>query len=77
MALTGRLGLLAVAAAVVVGVLAPSGTGLLLVTLALVLLVVVDVALAGPVRSLSFRRDGDTSVRLGETATTQLILTNT
>ena len=76
MALTGRLGLLAVAAAVVVGVLAPSGTGLLLVTLALVLLVVVDVALAGPVRSLSFRRDGDTSVRLGEPARVQLTVTN-
>jgi uncharacterized protein (DUF58 family) len=75
-ALTGRLGLVALAAAVVVGVLAPSGTGLVLVTLARILLVVVDVALAGPVRSLSFRRDGDTSVRLGEPARVQLTVTN-
>ena len=76
MALTGRLGLLAVAAAVVVGVLAPSGTGLLLVTLALLVLVAVDLALAGPVRALAFRRDGDTSVRLGEPARVRLTVTN-
>jgi uncharacterized protein (DUF58 family) len=75
-ALTGRLALLALAAAVVVGVLAPSGTGLLVVTLGLLALAAVDLSLAGPVRSLAFRRDGDTAVRLGEPARVRLTVTN-
>ncbi len=76
MALTGRLGLLALAAAVVVGALVPSAAGLLLVTLALVVLVAVDVALAAPVRRLVVTRDGDLTVRLGEPATVRLTVAN-
>ncbi|MEO7982103.1 MAG: DUF58 domain-containing protein [Sporichthyaceae bacterium] len=76
MALTGRLGLLALAGAVVVGILVPSGTGLLVVTLALAVLVAADLALAGPVRALTFVREGDRAVRLGEPAQVGLLVTN-
>jgi uncharacterized protein (DUF58 family) len=75
-ALTGRLGLLALAGAAVVGLLLPSGLGVLLVTGVLLALVAVDVALAGPVRPLRLERDGDTSVRLGEPAVVRLTVTN-
>jgi uncharacterized protein (DUF58 family) len=75
-ALTGRLGLLALAAAVLVGTIAPSGTGLLLVTATLLALVAVDLALAGPVRPLTFHRAGDTSVRLGQPARVRLTVAN-
>jgi uncharacterized protein (DUF58 family) len=76
MALTGRAGLLALAGALVVGLLLPSGLGVFLVTAAVVLLVALDVALAGPVRPLRFVRDGDTTVRLGEPATVRLTIDN-
>ena len=76
MALTGRAGLAGIAAAVVVGLLVPSGLGVLLVTAVLVLLLVIDLALAGPVRSLRFERDGDAAVRLGERAEVRLTVTN-
>jgi uncharacterized protein (DUF58 family) len=76
MALTGRAGLLALAGALVVGLVLPSGLGVLLVTAAVVLLVALDVALAGPVRPLRFVRDGDTAVRLGEPATVRLTIEN-
>jgi len=75
-ALTGRLGLVAVAVAIAVGLLAPTGWGVLLATLALLVLAAVDIALAGSVRALRLSRDGDTAVRLGETATVRLTLTN-
>jgi uncharacterized protein (DUF58 family) len=76
MALTGRLGLLAVAAAVVVGLLLPTGWGVLLACTVLGLLVAVDVALAGSVRRLQLSRDGDSAVRLGEPATVRLVVAN-
>ena len=68
MALTGRAGLLALAGAVVVGVLLPSWWGILLVTGLVLAAVAVDVALAPSVRTLRLSRSGDTAVRLGETA---------
>ena len=67
MALTGRLGLLAVLAAVLVGLVLPTGWGVLLTTTVLLALVAVDVALAGTVRGLQLSRSGDPQVRLGET----------
>lgn len=76
MALTGRLGLLAVIAAVLVGLLMPTGWGVLLATTLLLLLVAVDVAMAGPVRRLQLSRAGDSSVRLGESATVRLTVAN-
>jgi uncharacterized protein (DUF58 family) len=75
-ALTGRLGLLALAAAVVVGLLLPTGWGVLVATAALAALVALDVALAGSVRRLRLARDGDTGVRLGEPATVRLTVEN-
>ncbi len=76
MALTGRAGLAGLAAAAVVGLVFPSGLGVLLVTGLLLLLLAVDVALAGAVRSLRLERDGDTAVRLGEPAQVRLTVTN-
>ena len=76
MALTGRLALLAAAAAVVVGVLAPTGWAVLVATAGLLVLAAVDVALAGPVRTLQLKRDGDVAVRLGEPAAVRLTVTN-
>jgi len=75
-ALTGRLGLVALAAAAVVGLLAPTGWGVVVATALLLALVAVDVALAGSVRGLGMVRDGDSVVRLGETATVRLTVTN-
>jgi uncharacterized protein (DUF58 family) len=75
-ALTGRLGLLAAVAAVLVALLAPSGPGVLAATALLLGLAALDVALAGPVRDLDLHRDGDTTVRLGEAATVRLSLAN-
>jgi uncharacterized protein (DUF58 family) len=68
MALTGRAALLAAVGAVVVGALLPSAGGVLAVTAVVLLLVAVDVALAGSVRPLRLYRTGDQHVRLGETA---------
>jgi uncharacterized protein (DUF58 family) len=76
MALTGRLGLLALLGALVVGLLAPSGAGVAAVLLVLLVLVLVDLALAGSVRALRFSRAGTTSVRLGEPAEVTLTVTN-
>ncbi|MFF0147120.1 uncharacterized protein (DUF58 family) [Amycolatopsis sulphurea] len=76
MALTGRLGLLALLGALVVGLLFPSVTGVLAVVAVLLVLVAVDVALAGSVRALQFSRRGTTSVRLGERASVTLLVAN-
>ncbi len=76
MALTGRAGLLALLGALVVGLLAPAWWGLLLVTGLLVVLVAVDVALAGSVRALHLDRSGDVAVRLGEPAAVSLRVGN-
>ncbi len=76
MALTGRAGLLALASVFVVAFAAPSRAGLALASLAVVLLVALDVALAPAVRRLTFARAGDTSVRLGNQASVRLTVTN-
>ncbi|WP_410630255.1 DUF58 domain-containing protein [Amycolatopsis sp. cmx-4-83] len=76
MAVTGRLGLLALFGALVVGLLAPSDAGLLAVGGVLLVLVVVDLVLAGSVRALAFSRSGDTSVRLGEPCEVTLVVAN-
>ncbi|MFI9273563.1 DUF58 domain-containing protein [Kitasatospora sp. NPDC052896] len=76
MALTGRTALLAAAGALVVGLLLPSWTGIAVVTLPLLVAVLVDLALAAPVRSLVLTREGDGSVRLGEPAEVVLTVSN-
>ncbi|MCR6486559.1 DUF58 domain-containing protein [Amycolatopsis sp. OK19-0408] len=76
MAVTGRLGLLALFGALVVGLLLPSTTGILAVGGVLLVLVVVDLVLAGGVRPLTFQRSGDTSVRLGEPCEVRLVVAN-
>jgi len=76
--LTGRLAVLAllgVGAVIAVEVATGSGWGFL-VDVALLAAVVLDVLLAGSVRSLTFSRIGDTNVRLGEPASVTLTLTN-
>jgi uncharacterized protein (DUF58 family) len=75
-ALTGRAGLLALAGVLVVGAAAPSWAGVLAVTAVLLALVAVDVALAASVRALVLRREGDSAVRLGETARVTLAVHN-
>ncbi|MFF2732777.1 DUF58 domain-containing protein [Streptomyces sp. NPDC058008] len=77
MALTGRAALVAALGSLPVGILAPSWTGMLAVNVPLSLAIVCDYALAAPVRRLQFTRSGDTSVRLGDTASVQLTVTNT
>ncbi|GAA4091247.1 DUF58 domain-containing protein [Actinomadura miaoliensis] len=76
MALTGRLGLLALLGAVVPIVL-PSWWTLAALWGVLLAAVAVDLTLAGNVRALRLHREGDTSVRLGETARVSLIVENT
>ncbi|MCW2777988.1 MAG: hypothetical protein JWN17_1713 [Frankiales bacterium] len=76
MALTGRAALLALLALVPV-VLVPSRVTVLVLTLALLVAVGVDVALAGPVSALRLSRSGSTACRLGEPASVDLALVNT
>ncbi|MBB5855258.1 DUF58 domain-containing protein [Amycolatopsis umgeniensis] len=76
MAVTGRLGLLALLAAPVVGLLLPSWAGIGLAAAVLFLLVVLDLLLAGSVRKLRFARSGATSVRLGEACEVTLTVAN-
>ncbi|GAA2623374.1 DUF58 domain-containing protein [Actinomadura fulvescens] len=75
MALTGRLGLLALLAAAV-PIFLPSWWTLLAIWGVLLLGVLLDLALAGNVRALRFHRTGDTNVRLGQTAHVALIVEN-
>jgi uncharacterized protein (DUF58 family) len=75
-ALTGRAALVALAGAVVVGLLVPNAWGILLWLVVLLVLVAVDMWLAGPIRSLRLARDGDANVRLGESARVRLSVTN-
>ncbi|GAA4782381.1 DUF58 domain-containing protein [Actinomycetospora chlora] len=67
MAVTGRFALLVALGALVVGLLWPSGTGVLVVSGVLVLLAVADALAAIRVRSLRFEREQDptTTLRLG------------
>ncbi|MBP2327639.1 uncharacterized protein (DUF58 family) [Kibdelosporangium banguiense] len=76
MAVTGRAGLLALLGALVVGFLIPSWTGIAVVTGVVLLAIVADLALAGPVQALTFTRGGDRMVRLGEPASVTLTITN-
>ncbi|NJP66171.1 DUF58 domain-containing protein [Streptomyces spiramenti] len=75
MALSGRAALLAALGAVVVW-LVPGWSGIALVTVPLVLLVLLDLALAAPVRSLLLERSGATTVRQGDEARVDLTVTN-
>lgn len=76
MALTARAGLLALVGALVVGLLVPSGWGVLGAVGLLLVLVCADLALAGTVRALQISREGEHSVRLGETVTVTLTVAN-
>ena len=64
MALTWRAGALAALGAVFVGVVLPSWAGIAVVAAVVAVGVAVDVALAGPVRTLEFERSGETTVRM-------------
>ncbi|MDT0323231.1 DUF58 domain-containing protein [Streptomyces millisiae] len=75
MALTGRTALLAALGALVAG-LRPGWTGILAVAVPLLVGVLVDLALAAPVRPLRLARGGDTTVRLGDEAAVHLTVTN-
>jgi uncharacterized protein (DUF58 family) len=76
MAITARVGILALVGAVVVGLGVPSWGGVAAVAGVLLLLVLADLALAGSVRRLRFTRSGATSTRLGEPAEVHLAITN-
>ncbi|MFI9361815.1 DUF58 domain-containing protein [Kitasatospora sp. NPDC053057] len=77
MALTGRTALIAALGALFVGLLLPSWAGIGAVTGAVLLAVLADLVLAAPVRSLRIVRGGATTVRLGDTASVELTVTNT
>ncbi len=76
MALTARGGVLALFAALVVGVVWPSGLAILVIAALIVAGIVVDVALAPSVRRLVLRREGERAVRLGESAAVSLLVAN-
>ncbi|MFI9322297.1 DUF58 domain-containing protein [Kitasatospora aureofaciens] len=76
MALTGRTALIAALGALFVGLLLPSWVGIGAVTGAVLLAVLTDLVLAAPVRSLRIVRGGATTVRLGDTASVELTVTN-
>jgi uncharacterized protein (DUF58 family) len=59
-----------------VGFVMPSWGGIGLVLLVVLVVCLTDVALAGSPRRLVLTRDGDTSVRLGGTAVTELLVAN-
>jgi len=76
MAITGRAGLLAALGAAVVLALPGRTASIVGVNAVIALLVLLDIALAGSVRSLRISRDGASSVRLGEPATVRLSVVN-
>jgi uncharacterized protein (DUF58 family) len=76
MVLTGRAALLAAVGGIVVGFAVPSITGVLVVSGVLLMLCLVDVALAGPVRAIRLQRTGDQTVRLGQSAQVTLHVVN-
>ncbi|MGH3611535.1 MAG: DUF58 domain-containing protein [Pseudonocardia sp.] len=76
MALTGRTALLAALSALAVGLALPSWWGLAAVQGVLLVGVLIDLTLAAGVRGLALERSGDTSVRLGGTASVQLVISN-
>jgi uncharacterized protein (DUF58 family) len=67
---------LALLAALVVGVVWPSGLAILAITALIVAGIVVDVALAPSIRRLVLRREGERAVRLGEPAAVSLLIAN-
>ena len=75
MILTWRAGALAAIAVIAVAV-AGTWWAVLIATGALVAVIVADIALGASPAQVRVRRDGDISVRLGEEAQTQLMLTN-
>lgn len=77
MAITGRTALISAFGALIVGLLLPSWFGLLAIQIPLLLAILYDLHRAAPVRSIHFTRSGDVSVRLHETASVTLTLTNT
>ncbi|NKQ57348.1 DUF58 domain-containing protein [Amycolatopsis sp. K13G38] len=76
MAITARVGVLALIGVLVVAFALPSWTGVLVVLAGIAVLALVDVALAGGVRGLTFTREGTGSARLGEPAETRLSISN-
>ena len=77
MAVTGRAVLLAGAATVLVAVSGSLGARAALVSVVLLaLLIILDVVLAASPRALRLARGGDTSLRLGDTAAVEVVVTN-
>ncbi|MFF5209353.1 DUF58 domain-containing protein [Streptosporangium sp. NPDC000396] len=76
MALTGRAALLALLGTLVVLFAPRPGAAVAGVALLLAALIAVDLSLAAGVRPLRFTRAGDRLVRLGESATVELIVEN-
>ena len=77
MALTGRLALLAAVVAAALLVVPQVGwSAFWLANLAIVVLALVDLMLAAPVRSLSLSRAGDTATKLGDSASVTLTVHN-
>jgi uncharacterized protein (DUF58 family) len=74
MAITARAGFVALVGIVVVGLVGV--WGLVFTESVVVCAVLVDLAVAGSVRRLAFRRSGPASVRAGATATMRLLVTN-
>lgn len=76
MALSVRAAIIALLGVIAV-LVAPAGGWTLVAVEGLVLAgIITDLVLAGSVRALRFSRDGDTSVRLGDSATVRLVVDN-
>lgn len=76
MVVTGRAAIVALVGVPFVAFVMPSWSGVGVVLALLLLLVLVDVLLAGSPRKLQLSREGDTSVRLGHQATVTLLVGN-
>lgn len=76
MVITWRAALLTALGVPFVALVMPSWGGIGLVLLVVLAVCLTDVVLAGSPRKLVLTRDGDTSVRLGSTATTELMVAN-
>ena len=76
MVITWRAALLAALGVPFVGFVMPSWGGIGVVLLVLLAVCLIDVALAGSPRKLVLTRDGETSVRLGGTASVELMVAN-
>ena len=76
MAITGRAALFACLGALFVGFAMPNWWGIAVVEAVLLVCLVIDLALAAPIRVLNMRRAGDTAIRLGGAATVRLVVGN-